>query len=194
MINKLVKLFAVILMFAQVGMFCVSAKSSETVNVVSNPTKSESFVKKLVFGNGFEYVIKIKYYPEVSTTDELGNKIYKRTVTTSGEFFDTRKNKKPDKIIYYKMKMTFTYDKKGDVWISCPEYDILYSKRTFGEKKWKIIHNHEIFTSPSQCIVSGLFTIYKNPNMARHAVYLDNAHLDIICRPDGSISFNAKSN
>ena len=191
MLNKMNKIRASVFLAAQIGSFGVSANPFNPMSI-SNPSQSESFIKKISLNNGFEYIGKIKYSSEFSTTDENGNKIYKRTVSTTGEFFDVR-GKKPTKIMFQKMVVTFTYDKNGHVWISNNDEDISYSKKTYGEKKWKLIHNHEVFNSASQCIVSSVFTVYKNPKMARHAVYIDNGHLDIICSPDGVITFNSKA-
>ena len=45
-------------------------------------------IKKVVFGNGFEYVVRLESSPESSYYDnKLGKTIYKKTATAYGEFF-----------------------------------------------------------------------------------------------------------
>lgn len=193
MLSKIMKIIATVFIASQIGSSIIYAESINNINNLINPSQSKSFVRKISLGTGFDDVETIQCLPEFSSIDASGKKIYKRTIISAGDFFDTRKKDKSKKIISHKLMVTFTYDKNGHVWIDNQDNDILYSKTTHGDKKWKLVHNYEILNSDSQCILSALFAIYKDPKTTRHAKYIDNSHLDIICSPDGVISFNSKS-
>ncbi len=154
-------------------------------------------IKKVVFGNGFEYVVRLESSPESSYYDnKLGKTIYKKTATAYGEFFYTEnksKDKSINKIAANSLSVTFTYDKQGFVKIERPSKDILSSSYRFEKTNWKIRQNYEIFRTTGECIVSQMSMMYRDLSRYSHLKYTDNANLDLICSVSGDINFSSKA-
>ena len=161
------------------------------------PNKSCSEVKKIELGKGLECVLKFKYYPEyIKSTDETGAAgEYSRSVSAVGTLYSNKDGIAGKKLLEHKVKVTFTYDKKSRVKIDCSDDDIDCHKKRLDDsnKRWKMAQSHEILYDDGICIVSEMFTVFKQRKLSDEIRYVENSHVDFMCTPQGYVAVNTKS-
>lgn len=176
----------------------VDESSDKELNPFAGATSGVDFQRNFesdIFGDGTECKTNVKYGLEYSTIDpNTQEKIYKKTALANFDFY-RRKENDLKKVLTYKLKVIFTYDKKSFVKIEDPLEDVYSIKEDFRNDKWRIMECAEVFPMTSlkdpYCIVSGQCIIYKNATNSK--VYSDNTHMDFICTKDGDITFNTKA-
>ena len=155
--------------------------------------KNERIIRKMVFGNGIEYVVEVTFSPESTLSSECGTSIYRKSVNVKGTYFMSKSKKPIKELSSHKFKVIFTYDKKTFCEISNAKEDIICKSRRSPDKKWKIKQNNEILSSKddSICTVSLITNLYKNPKFSTKSVYYENFHMDFMCSKNGNIILNS---
>ncbi len=155
--------------------------------------KTERIIRKMIFGNGIEYVIEIAFSPESTLSSKDCTHIYRKGVSVKGTYFMNVSNKPIKELASHKFKVTFTYDKKTFCEISNAKEDIICKSKRSIDKKWKIKQNNEILSSKddSVCAVSLITNLYKNPKFSTKSVYYENFHIDFRCSKNGNIILNS---
>lgn len=155
--------------------------------------KTERIIRKMIFGNGIEYVIEITFSPESTLNSEDGTPIYRKSVNVKGTYFMNISNKPIKELASHKFKVTFTGDKKTFCEILNAKEDIICKSKRSPDKKWKIKQNNEILSckDDSICTVSLTTNLYKNPKFSTKSVYYENSHIDFRCAKNGNIVLNS---
>ena len=166
--------------------------SSESVQnqIQENLTLDREGSQTIRTGNGIIFQIEIQSTGELKGyVVETGQTIYKKIVQVKETYFLEKNNKK---ILEQMLSVTFTYD-KNSVWIETPETDIVHQETSW-DKKWNIVEDIGQLYTPTQCIVSGSWILYKKDGIiCSNWKYKNNSHVDIICSSQGIISYQTKT-
>jgi hypothetical protein len=169
--------------------------TNDVVSKESPKNKTERIVKKIVYGNGIEYVFEIAFSPEAALNSEDGTPIYRRSVIAKGTYFMNGSDKSTEKLASNKFKVAFTYDKKTFCKIFKAKEDLIFKSKKSSDKTWKIKHNDEILSSEdnSLCTVSLVANLYKHQKFSTKSVYCENSHIDFMCSKNGEIALNSSA-
>lgn len=199
--NLLKKGFAFLLLcFPIISHNSFSAKVYNQDNIIKTKyiscDQSYSEVRKANFGNNMENIIKIKYYPEmIKIKNEDGSCLYSRYISISETLYINKAKTVPKKLLEHSIRATFVYDKNSFVGIENSNEDIeCRSKRLDkSSQRWRTAQTYEVLYGDKECIVSEMFTIFKQNKFTDRIQYVENSHVDVICTPQGEISVNSKS-
>ncbi len=155
--------------------------------------RKERIVRKVIFGNGIEYVMEITFSPESTLTSENKTSVYRKEVNVKGTYFMNTNIKPIKELAHHKFKVIFTYDKKTFCKIHDAKEDIVCKSKRSPDKKWKVKQNNEILSSKdnSICTVSLIANLYKNSNHSSKSEYYENSHVDFVCTKNGDIVLNS---
>lgn len=199
--KSFLKFFTTVVLGCQMFMFNkmpVSAYSNAEIIAGKSiaPEKAYNEVRKIELGKGLECVMKFKYWTEyIKSIDDQGNKLYNRYVSAVGTLYSNKDGVSAQKLLEHRIKVVFTYDKKSLVKIDNAEEDIdcYKAKLDSGKKRWKMAQTYEILYDEGICIVSEMFTVFKQQKLTDRIKYVENSHVDFMCTPQGNIAINSKS-
>jgi hypothetical protein len=162
------------------------------IGIVDENLITSRIIRKMVFGNGIEYVAIIEFSPVFTLHTDGGKEIYRRGVSFVGTYFQTKNEDLPKQLSSHTYKVDFTYDKKNFVTVLRPKDDIMGKSKLSSDGKWKIKQNNEILSSDdnSTCTVSIVANLYKIVSPTE-SVYFENMHVDFMCSKNGQLAIHS---
>ncbi len=143
-------------------------------------------LNKVVLGNEVYNNIDINVSKPHERKNETGRSEYIKKVELKNKFFLSGTK---DYISGHIKNIYFKYDNEN-VGV---EDEGIESSSVYNSDLWKTSCSEETYVTPKQCISSQKIYVFKRVNMQKNWKNSDEFHIDVICSPNGEISFNIKS-
>ena len=195
-IKKIIAAFLAVLVIAQLGttaafakegglFSCCCSKNTDSTVCSADDLKEKT---RLVAWNGILYELSVKALGETKSYDKKTNKVvYHRTVVEKENYY---LEKDHSLLLTQTIYIHFSYD-KTKAWINSRK-DIEYSKNVKNDN-WKFVDHIEYLNDdPDQCLFSAIFKLYNRESKVNDWDYKDTAFFDVICTPDGQLSYQYK--
>ena len=150
---------------------------ADTINLGENGSQS------VYVGNGIMFTAEVK---TTGSSHSRSSNYQTKTGEASGRFYTVSNN---ETVAEYSISAVFEYD--GISYVGLSELPNR-SEETVNDN-WRLDGLTEELSSDTQYIVSGQWTLYhKEGFIWKKYEYNNNTHIDIICTPQGRITYNYK--